>query len=472
MRSANSRLRQAAVAGLIATVSELPKLEDVRLIQHLTTESAADIYQAVQEPLGREVLVKLLRPNVLPTSPFAVALEREARLLSEISHPYIQRLFDFRRDATRMWLVLEQARGPSLEQILKAHGHLSATAALSVATMLCKALAHCHGLGILHRELRPSHICVTPDGHAVITNFSGAAKERLPTAPELLNSALQPSLLPYMSPEQILGESPDGRTDIYSLGCILYEMLTGAPPFVASDERGIVQKIRHATATAPSRQVPALPNAVDRIVLRCLEKLPNDRYGSTQELLDALQRALRHFTTEGPEQALALELRRVGVFTASLKNAAARIAATEDPAPSLSMRRSVLILGGCFALALVGGFLAQSGVSRGEFPGRAASQRQADNNRVGFLRVVADPWANVSVDGQFLDVTPIARAIPLQQGAHYLQFQHPDAPLERRVVNIAAGETVLLDVKMKTLGTKDSDAGLPLAAAPPSSESP
>lgn len=438
--------------------SELPRLDGVRLLEHLTAESVADTYRGVQEPLGRPVLVKLLRPNVLPTSPFALALEREARLLGELSHPCVQRLFEYRREETRLWLVLEQVEGPSLDSALSQYGRISPRAALSLGIMLCGALAHCHERGIVHRDIQTKHITLT-EGRVVLTHFSGALKERLPTAPELLNGCERPTILPHMSPEQILGESTDGRTDIYSLGCVIYEALTGQSPFAGDDEQGLAQKIRHAAPVPPSRRIPGISSSVDRMVLRCVEKLPSDRYSDALELRDALERQLRQLGSDNPEAALRAELRNMGISATPIRAASTR----SGIAPQLQtwkVGQIVAVLGVCSLLILAGGFVAQRGAARVALSPRFSGPLKLRPERAGYLRVVADPWAKVSIDGQFFDTTPIARSVPLQAGTHYLQFDHPQAEPEKRVVNIAVGETVLLDVRMKVPETRSADAGV------------
>jgi serine/threonine-protein kinase len=404
-------------------------------------------------------LVKLLRPNVLPTSPFALALEREARLLGELSHPYIQRLFEYRREESRLWLVLQQVDGPSVDLVIGKYGHTSVRAALSLGVMLCGALAHCHARGIVHRDIQPKHIALTAEGRVVLTHFSGALKERLPTAPELLNACERPAILPYMSPEQVLGEATDGRTDIYSLGCVLYEALTGQSPFTGDDDRGLAQKIRHSTAVPPSRQVSGIPSGIDRIVQRCLEKLPNDRYADALELRDGLDRHLRQLGCDDPELALRSELQQRGIFTAPIRSTSARVRGASPMRP-WSVGQTTAVLGVCSLLILAGGLVAQRGGARSSPSPRFAGPLQLRPERAGYLRLVADPWAKVTIDGQFFDTTPIAGAIPLQAGTHYLQFDHPHANSEKRVVSIAVGETVLLDVRMKVPDTRGVDAGL------------
>ena len=438
-------------------MKELPRLDGLRLVEHVATENVADIFNGIQEPLGRSVVVKLLRPNVLPTSPFALTLEREARLLGELSHPYIQRLFDFRREETRMWLVLEQVDGPTLDQFIKKHGQLSVVATVSLGAMICRALSHCHERGIVHRDIQPKHITLAAEGRVVLTHFSGALKERLPTAPELLNGCERPAIMPYMSPEQILGESTDGRTDVFSLGCVLYELFTGQHPFDGPDERGIAQRVRHSAPALPSRAMPGLPSGIDRVVQRCLEKLPSDRYSDASELQDALERIMRQLGRDNPESSLNSELGRLGMSSAK-----GTLTRSRQPAQiqQASIGRALLVLGVFSALIVAGGLIVQRGGTRAALSSRFAGRLQLHPDHAGYLRIVVDPWANITIDGQSFDTSPIAHSIPLAAGTHYVQFEHPQANPEKRVINIAIGETVLLDVKMKIPIGSRADAGL------------
>jgi eukaryotic-like serine/threonine-protein kinase len=453
-------------------VDALPRFDGLRLVEHLATENVAEIYAGIQEPLGRAVIVKSLRQNVLPTSPFALALEREARLLSELSHPYVQRLYEFRREETRMWLVLERVDGYPLDQVLKRFKRLSLPAVVSLGTMISSALMHCHELGIIHRDIQPRHIVIAQGGRVVLTHFVGALKDRLPTAPELLDGIDRPSIVPYMSPEQILGESADGRSDLFSLSCVLYEAIAGQNPFDGPDDRSVAQRIRHATPPIPSRQVPGIPSSFDRIIQRCLEKLPSDRFFGAAELNTVLERLLRQIGSDNPERCLNAELTRLGLFRGSMRTAPLSDS-RQSRLSKIGPARTILGLVLCSTLILGGGLFSQQNGARSGFSARQNGKLQLRPERAGFLRLVVDPWASVTIDGQFIDTTPFSRSIPLPAGTHYVHMEHPQAPPERRTVSIANGETILLDVKMKLEGGGVSDAGtLPLPAPSSSDSSP
>jgi serine/threonine-protein kinase len=252
-----------------------------------------------------------------------------------------------------------------------------------------------------------------------------------------------------MSPEQLLGEPEDARSDLFSLGIVLYEMLTGKRPFDSSEERPSSKLGRHDSMAPPSRAVPELAASLDRTVRRCLAKLPSDRFATAGELSRALGSELAGFAGT-PAEAIASELLRLGLVASS------EGAKKDVPRPSL-LRKKPLTVGTALrgylvALALI--------VAGGAAIERTSIARRGDGARSGtgrlelvpanaaFLRVVVDPWANVIVDGVQVETTPFAHSIPLTAGVHYVRLEHPKAPVERRTVSLSAGETVLLDVKM------------------------
>ena len=428
--------------------AESPHFERYRVVAKIRSGSISDLYRAEQTALGRLVLIKALGRGILPSSPFASALEREARLLTELDHPNVIRLLDFVREKETMWLVLEDVDGVTLEELLKDGQRLSPEAAVACAVSLASGLQHAHGRGIVHRDLSPRNVLIGRDGVIKLSNFSAAADERLPTAPELLEGSVGFGTPAYMSPEQLLGEPEDPRSDLFSLGILLHEMLTGRRPFEAPDDRAASHRIRHDPVPPLTRVRPELSHSLDRLVRRCLEKLPSDRFSSAGELEAALRQELDG-SGESPRELLQRELLRLGV--ANVKAAARR------DAPRIGGRRRASTVGSAIAghlvaLALIvaGGTLIRytSAHARGDRSTGGGAKLALMPARSAFLRVVADPWAHVVVDGEPVDTTPFARPIPLPAGIHYVRLEHPNAPVERRTVTLAESETVLLDVKM------------------------
>jgi serine/threonine-protein kinase len=409
------------------------------------------VYHAIQQPLGRPVLIKSLSSSILPSSPFAATLEREARLLAELHHPNILHIHDFVRRGDRMWLVLEFVDGFTLEELLQRKVELPATAVAAIAMETARALDHAHQHGVIHRDIRPANILVAKRGGVKLVNFAVAVDGRLPTAPELLDGAIITGGPAYMSPEQILGEPPDPRSDLFSLGIVVYELLAQQRPFPDAGARSATQRIRHDAPVPLSRLMPSVPAALDRIVQRCLEKLPSDRFGSSSELVGALQAFLRDSGVKRASQTILQALLNNGL-------AAETPAAEHEPASNLPTRRrssevGVAIRGLALAFALVvagGGAIQYIAHQRGaRSHARHSHQRlELTPRQVAYLRVVATPWAHVNVDGQRVATTPFAHPIPLEAGVHYVRLEHPNAPVERRTIDLVPGETILLDVKL------------------------
>jgi eukaryotic-like serine/threonine-protein kinase len=462
-----------AIASLVVwsgPVNDWPKLDGLRIESRLDAEGVTESYAAVQESLDRRVIVKSLKPNILPSSPFASALGREAQLLSQLSHPNIQQLYDFRRTDSQMWLVLEHLEGQPLESLLKGRTRLPPLAVASIGFMVASALAHCHQHGVVHRAIEPKNVVLVGDGRTVLVNFVGAVKDRLPTAPELLDGSAHLSISPYFSPEQVLGETVDPRSDIFSLGAVLYHALTGQNPFASPDESRVSQRIRKDIVPPASRFARDVPGALERVLHRCLEKMPQDRFTSANELCHAFESLLRDHELVSPEA----ECRRLIVPPAG---PAANQDSLRDPKPRVTsdvttrpITSGLVGLGlGVALLAAGGGVLHRTRGSENDAALHNPGRLEFSPDHAGTLRIVADPWATVEIDGQSVGTTPMARPIPLPAGIHYVHLEHPRAPIERRTVRLSAGETVLLDVKMNVApspdpvsssGATSSDAGL------------
>jgi serine/threonine-protein kinase len=429
----------------------LPDFEGVTIIEKLRSGPIADLYHAIQQPLGRPVLLKVLSSSILPSSPFAATLEREARLLAELHHPNVLHVHDFVRRGDRMWLVLEYVDGWTLEEVSAKSGKLAPASAAAIGLEVARALEHAHAHGVVHRDVQPKNVLVSKTGQIKLVNFAVAVDERLPTAPELLDGSESFGGPHYMSPEQILGEPADPRSDLFSLGVVLYQLLTGQRPFDAPDERSTTQRIRHDAPPPLARMTPGLPGSLERAVVRCLEKMPSDRFLSASELAQALEGVLAELDSDASTRARIRDaLIDGGLLDRAPKSTGEPLRITAPAAPPTPLRRAVLGLVVCSGLIAIGGGVlswANWRESRSHVGG--ARRLELAPNQPAYLRVVAEPWAHVHVDGQRVETTPFAKPIPLRAGTHYVRLEHPNAPVERRTVELVPGETVLIDVKMK-----------------------
>ncbi|MBI3205504.1 MAG: serine/threonine protein kinase [Myxococcales bacterium] len=453
-------------------MGDLPVFGGCQVIEKLRSEPVADLYHAVQQPLGRPVLLKALSSSILPSSPFAASLEREAHVLAELHHPNILHVHDFVRQADRMWLVLEYVDGWPLDELMKAVKRLPPVTAAAIALEIARALEHAHRHGVVHRDVQPKNVMISRRGHVKLLNFSVAVDGRLPTAPELLDGASSFGGPLYLSPEQILGEPADPRSDLFSLGVVLYELLAGVRPFDSPDDRTAAQRIRHDPAPPLTRAVSGVPAALERTVQRCLEKMPSDRFANTEELVLALERFSSEAGVTSSHRQIAQTLVQSGLTDEAprsiLDTSHVRAEPPEPPAVSWALAGYVVCLG--LVVVVGAGIQWLASRSEGAAPGRRGpSELALTPKRPAFLRVVADPWAHVTIDGQRVDTTPFARAIPLTAGTHYVRLEHPNAPTERRTISPVAGETIVLDVKMRIEGAPVPDAGA--AELPPAPDS-
>jgi hypothetical protein len=444
-------------------VAELPIIEGFRIVEELGSGSLASIYKAVEEPLGRTVALKLLRAMIAPNSPFAAQLEREARILSALCHPHIGLLHGFAKTEARMYLVLEFVDGFSLSTLLKKKSIVRPDCVAAIGAAVARGLAHAHKRGIVHRDIRPANILVSRSGEVKIFDFgsaqrSSAADDPVGPLPLLLEDVAAFGSPSFMSPEQILGESVDGRSDVFSLGVVLYQLICGARPFERGDETDrhpTAHRIRRDPPIPLHRRAPDVPAALERVVMRAIEKLPGDRYPSADAMADRLEELVAARSGLTGDRLVVRALVDAGL--------AGEVDAESTAAPKrkerTSVRRACAGIAVFSAVAIAGGGTLQATTHR---EGEAAGARPLElaPPSPGYLRVLATPWAEVWIDGQRVEVTPFARGIPLSPGTHYVTLMHPNAPPEKRTIVIVPGETRMVDVIMALPGlSPDADAG-------------
>jgi hypothetical protein len=429
-----------------------------RVIAQVASGPLTDVFHAVQEPLGRHVALKALRPTIAPSSPFAAHLAREAELLAKLHHENILELYDFVSTESAMWLVLEYVDGVSLGEVLAKCERVSPHAALAVGVEIARALAHAHDRGIVHRDIKPSNVLVSRVGAIKLVDFGIAHDDHVPSSPEPIEAGATFGTPAYMAPEQILGEPVDARADLFSLGVVLYQLLSGARPFDGPDTRTTAQRIRHAEPRSLAATASGVSRAAEHVIMRCMEKLPGDRFASARELVSSLEAVLRAETSRSTDDLLVRELSRAKIVA---EPRASRPSSMSVPPPASRTSLAVAARGfvALLLLAVGGGAVIQQKARRVEddVNGKQGPLELVPA-RQGLLRVVARPWAHVIVDGQPIDVTPFARPIPLAAGTHYVTLKHPSAGDERRVIRIVPGQTVMLDVTMG-LREKEGDAG-------------
>ena len=280
-----------------------------RILETLGRGGQATAFKAEDLRLNRPVVIKALRPELAASETARRRFEREACLCSALDNPHIQGVYDVGESDGLYYIVLQYIEGPTLKQLL-AGRPLEPLSALSIAIQIADALAVAHACGIAHRDLKPANVIVTADGQAKVLDF-GLAKmlaadavaeegspARSPTDEPLTEVGVPYGSMGYSSPEQAAGDPADHRTDVFSLGVILYEMLTGQPPFRGRHAVEVLSAVINV-APRPLRELnPKVPAALQPVLDRALAKAPKDRYQTMAALRDELKAVMRRLSRE------------------------------------------------------------------------------------------------------------------------------------------------------------------------------
>src|ERR1700732_679966 len=252
------------------------------VIGNLGCGATSRVDKARDTILGRTVALKtLVHAFGAPTE--QKQFLREAQIVSQLSHPSIINLYDVGiEEGNVAYLVIEYVTGKTLQQVLL-ESPIPFPRACAWAADLAGALTRAHRAGIIHRDVKPGNILVTEDGSVKLGDF-GIAR----FATQVSGSGRMMGTPAYLSPEQILGESQNTRSDLFSLGIVLYQMVTGAPPFEGSSISAVCAQILSADPVPPTQRNPALPAGIAHVILRCLAKSPADRYPSAEALAASL----------------------------------------------------------------------------------------------------------------------------------------------------------------------------------------
>jgi len=238
--------------------------------------------------LDRDVAIALLKTEGLDEASVA-RVRKEARTMAGLgAQPHIVTIFDIGEEEARPYIVSEYVPGGELRQELARGGRpLPLERALAITKDLCRALAFAHSQGIVHRDVKPDNVWLARDGTAKLGDFGlalGTDRSRLTMAGTVMGTAA------YMAPEQAAGTEVDGRTDLYSLGCLLYEALSGRPPFVGDNALAVISQHARVPPARPSDYNPAVPRGLDRLTLQLLAKAKEDRPASAEQALAELER--------------------------------------------------------------------------------------------------------------------------------------------------------------------------------------
>lgn len=262
------------------------RLGPFEIVEEIGRGGMGVIYRAVQYPLQREVALKVMSPLLGHDPEFVQRFIREAQIAARLSHPNIVYVYDQGQIDGYLYIVMEYVNGLDLGAVLEQRGSLPVSETLALVQQICQALAYAHQEGVVHRDIKPSNVILDRQRRVKITDFGLAKALAFPSVTstgEILGSP------EYLSPEQYRGEAVDARVDVYALGLVLYQMITGRPAFQAADPASLMFRILNDPPPAPHTLAPHIPPGLESIILRCLAKEPHQRYADAAQLLSALE---------------------------------------------------------------------------------------------------------------------------------------------------------------------------------------
>jgi predicted Ser/Thr protein kinase len=453
----------------------LERIGNCRVVEEMASGGMAVVYRAIQDGLERTVAIKALKSAAAAEEHLALRFEREAKSLAKLQHENIIHVYDFHRERGAMFIVMEHVQGIDLYDLLERCRKLPYDVAAVIALQVARALDYIHYRGILHRDIKPGNIMISRQGGVKVMDFGIIQDRRFDDLTQTGTGVGTPA---YMSPEQILGDPLDGRSDIFSLGIALYQMVTGVKPFVEDEERSVMHKIRLVQHVRAGKVEPSIPRELDRIIESCLHKQPRDRWPSAQLLVMALERFLAKHVAINYHSRLVELLRDQGIvpsFEAEEYLNPTLVGGRQGSvsSPNLDrqqlLRRGLLVQGGILLIvALMVGIMHIAPLGADH-----AVAQLAPPPATGFARVIVHPWGHVAVDGESRGTTPMAKPLPIRAGRHTLTISHDQfQPVQRQIVvpENSFDDPLMIHIDLEAVGTRLKTAQNPPAGPAPEVE--
>lgn len=284
--------------------AERDSIGKYRLIQKIGRGAMAEVYKAHHPTLDRYVAIKILHSFLSEKTDILNRFQREAKHIASLSHPNIVQVYDFDTFGVLYYMVMEYIDGPTLKNVIKDNQTegklLPFPESVRIVMDVGKALAYAHSRGVVHRDIKPANIMMDNADRVVLTDF-GLAK--ITSGPQFTTTGALVGTPAYMSPEQGIGQPGDFRSDLYSLGSVFYQMVTGRFPFIAETPIATVFKHINAPLPWPRTINPDIPEALERVLVKLLEKNPADRYQTADEMVLDLEKLQAKLTDHAPKHS-------------------------------------------------------------------------------------------------------------------------------------------------------------------------
>jgi serine/threonine protein kinase/Tfp pilus assembly protein PilF len=329
-----------------------------QIIEGLGEGGMGRVYRALDKKLNEEVAIKLIKPEVAADKKTLERFQNELKLARRIGHRNVGRMYELMEEKGNHFITMAYVPGENLRSFIRRSGQLTVGKAASIAQQICEGLAEAHRQGVIHRDLKPSNVIIDLEGNARIMDFGIARsiKTKGITGPGVMIGTPE-----YMSPEQVDGKEADQRSDIYSLGIIIYEMLTGRAPFEGETPLSVAVKQKTEPLPDPKKWNPQIPDDLNLIIHRCLEKSAEKRYQNAEEMLSELKNIEKGTTVaaaaapkfkraDSKEKTVTFPLKRIPLVAVGLLVLIAIIWAVwkfipkKQPAPAAEASHSLAIL--------------------------------------------------------------------------------------------------------------------------------
>ena len=393
-----------------------------RIIKELGRGGMGTVYEVQDKDVNEKIAIKVLNLDVSIDATTTDRFRNEIIIASKITHPNVCRLYDFKQDAGLSYITMEYVPGEDLKSMINNEGQLSVKKTLDIARQICEGLSAAHRLGIVHRDLKPQNIRVNRHGEVRIMDFGLA---RSIEAKGITDTGTLIGTPEYMSPEQAIGGEADRRADIYSLGVILFEMLTGTLPFEGETAASLA--LKHKTEPPPNPRVmnSKIPEELNALILKCLEKSRKTRFQDVEEILAELKKIEAHLTS--PKKSPLV------------KRTTAKIQGSGMPSYAVIMG---IILG---VMILITGFLLIRNMILAK-----NDKGLKPTGQMGSLKITSEPrGAEVYVDDDEVPrgLTPFE--IELTEGKHKIRLERSGYQVEVKTVQISAQEPVRREFTLK-----------------------